>query len=96
VVRRIHPEDLAGLVEAAAFYEERAPGLGRDFFEEVERVFRLVGENRGAGASLEPPYHRFVCRRFPFAVIYRERMGGALVLAVMHQRRQPGYWKDRG
>jgi toxin ParE1/3/4 len=87
---------MAEMVEAAAFYEERAPGLGQDFFEEVEGVFRLVVENPDAGTSREPPYRRFVCRRFPFAVIYCETPGGVRILAVMHQRRRPGYWKDRG
>ena len=31
----LHPVALAELAEAAAFYEERAPGLGRDLFEEI-------------------------------------------------------------
>lgn len=95
MVVRLHPEALAELAEAASFYEERAAGLGREFFEEVERVLRLVGDNPGAGVSHDPPYRRYLCRRFPFTVIYREGASDVTALAVMHQRRRPGYWKVR-
>jgi hypothetical protein len=33
VVVRLHPEALAEYAEAVEFYEDHAPGLGRDFFE---------------------------------------------------------------
>jgi len=83
-------------MEATAFYEERASDLGREFFEEVERVLKAVGETPAIGSPLAPPYRRVLCRRFPFAVIYREESELVRVQAVMHLRRRPGYWKDRG
>lgn len=45
MVVQLHPEALAEYAEAVGFYEERATGLGREFFEEVQRVLRLVGES---------------------------------------------------
>ena len=81
--------------EAVDFYEERAAGLGREFYDEVERVLRLVGANAALGSPFEDEYRRAYCRRFPFAVVYTERDDHVLVLAVMHQRRRPGYWKSR-
>ena len=92
MVVRLHPEALAEYTEAVEFYEDHAPGLGRDFFEEVQRVLRLVEENPGIGS----PYRRAYCRRFPFGLVYRETAEVVWVLAVMHLRRRPGYWKDRG
>jgi len=96
VVVRLHPEALAEYAEAVGFYEERAPGLGREFYEEVQRVLRLVGENPGLGSPFASSYRRAYCRRFPFAVVYREDGSTVWVQAVMHLRRKPGYWKDRG
>jgi toxin ParE1/3/4 len=95
VVVRLHPEALDEYMEAVAFYEERASDLGREFFEEVERVLRAVGESPAMGSPLAPPYRRVLCRRFPFAVIYREDSDLVRVHAVMHLRRRPGYWMDR-
>ena len=97
MVVRLHPEALAEYTEAIGFYEERATGLGREFFDEVQRVLRLVRDSPGVGSPLEPPFRRAYCRRFPFAVVYREDEDDQVlwVHAVMHLRRRPGYWKGR-
>jgi toxin ParE1/3/4 len=83
------------MAEAARFYEDRAPGLGRDFFDEVVAVMRAVVETPEAGTTQDPPYRRMLCRRFPFAVVYRQVGDELRILAVAHQRRRPGYWKKR-
>jgi len=44
------------------------------------------------------PYQtrRFLLRKFPFILIYRERAGGDIqIVAVAHTSRKPGYWKER-
>jgi toxin ParE1/3/4 len=96
VVVRLHPEAQAEFTEAIAFYEEQAPGLGRDFFDEVQRVLQNIAENPALGSPLELPFRRAFCRRFPFAVVYREEPGHVHVRAIMHLRRRPAYWKERG
>ncbi len=95
MVIRLHPEALSEYSEAVVFYEGRAPGLGQDFFNEVQRVLRLIEENPELGSPFEGPYRRAYCRRFPFAVVYREGQDTVWVQAIMHLRRRPGYWKDR-
>ena len=95
MVVRLHSEALEEYAEAVGFYEEQAPGLGRDFFEEVERVLRMVGERPGIGSPFDPPFRKAYCRRFPFAVVYREEGDTLWIHAVMHLRRKPGYWKGR-
>ena len=96
MVVRLHPEAVAEYAAAIEFYEERAPGLGRDLFDEVQRVLEGIAENPGLGSPFEEPYRRAYCRRFPFGVIYRETADTVWILAVMHLRRRPGYWKGRG
>ena len=32
---------------------------------------------------------------FPYAVLYSTEPQYILILAVMHHRREPGYWRDR-
>ncbi len=34
-------------------------------------------------------------RRFPFAILYRVEPERIVVVAVMHLRREPGYWRRR-
>jgi toxin ParE1/3/4 len=93
VVVRLHPQ--AEFAEAVAFYEERAAGLGRDLFDEIQRVLRDIADNPELGSPFASPFRRVLCRRFPFAVVYREGPSVVSVQAVMHLRRRPGYWKDR-
>ena len=95
MVVRLHPEALAEYGEAIEFYESKAPGLGREFMDEVARVLRLLAENPASGSPLDGPYRRLLCQRFPFGVVYRVGDEELVVHAVMHLRRRPGYWKDR-
>ena len=96
MVVSLHPEALAEYSEAVGYYEDHAAGLGREFFDEVQRVLRVIEENPKLGSPFERPYRRVHCRRFPFAVVYREDRNVVWVQAVMHLRRRPGYWKGRG
>ena len=44
-----------------------------------------------------PPYfdgtRRKLFIRFPFALVYRATSDSVEVVAVVHQRRRPGYWR---
>jgi hypothetical protein len=36
-----------------------------------------------------------LARRFPFSVIYAHEEATIVIVAVAHQRRRPGYWRER-
>jgi toxin ParE1/3/4 len=38
---------------------------------------------------------RYLLRRFPFFVVYRQIVSGVEVVAIVHARRRPGYWLGR-
>lgn len=38
---------------------------------------------------------RYLLRRFPFSVVYRVSGIAITVVAVVHGKRRPGYWKSR-
>jgi len=91
----LHPEALAEFREATAFYEDQAAGLGRGLVEEVERLLTVLSETPTLAPEFDPPYRRLLARRFPFSVIFRILDDRCRVLAIMHQRRKPGYWTTR-
>ena len=80
---------------AAIFYEDRVPGLGEQFLTEVEHACSRVGEHQALGPRLDPQHRRLGLRRFPFALIYRITTSKVQIVAVAHDRRKPGYWKQR-
>jgi toxin ParE1/3/4 len=91
----IHPEAKREMIPSALFYEERSPGLGRLFLDDVERGFQRITENPEAWSVFSSPNRRCLLTEFPFGIIYRNEPERIYILAVMHLRREPGYWKAR-
>ena len=92
-----HPAARAELLEAVAYYEDQAQGLGAQFAAETERVLSLLAESPGLGTPV-PGQHgmrRWPLRRFPYYVLYRAGSDALLVLAIAHERRRPGRGTNR-
>lgn len=83
------------LDEAIAWYADQAPGLGDAFLIEALKAFQLIDRHPLALRQLAPQIHRCRLRRFPYSVIYAQDGADVLVLAIAHQHREPGYWRDR-
>jgi plasmid stabilization system protein ParE len=92
---RFLPEAAAEFEEAARFYEAAQPGLGRVFAEEIERAVDRVTRFPESGSPLGTTVRAALVRNFPFWVVYRASALEAVILAVAHQRRRPGYWRRR-
>ena len=91
-----HPLAERELIEAAKFYETRAAGLGEDFVLQVERTLAGIVQKSKVGSILTRPIRRRLIPRFPFALLYQsEETQQITVIALMHLRRRPGYWKRR-
>lgn len=82
-------------LEAAAFYEREAAGLGAEFIDEFENAAQLLTSSPHLGSRFEGNVRRKLLRRFPFQLIYEVTPDGVLVVAVAHLSRRPGYWRER-
>jgi len=95
-VLELHEEAGAEYDAAFDWYLERSPDAALKFDAEFDRALAEIVQAPQRWAS--GPHHtrRFLLRKFPFILIYRERDGRAIqVLAVAHTSRKPGYWKGR-
>ncbi|PIP84572.1 MAG: plasmid stabilization protein [Elusimicrobia bacterium CG_4_9_14_3_um_filter_62_55] len=90
-----HPEALTEFEEAVEFYERSQTGLGWDLSIEVRCTIGNIVRHPSAWPVLEGNVRRCLTRRFPFGVIYAIEGADILILAVMHLRRHPDYWKSR-
>jgi toxin ParE1/3/4 len=91
----------AELRAAIIRYEEERPGLGAQFWDEIQRTLALIQERPGIGervrrARVKGIARRFPVRRFPYFVIYREHPELIEIIAFAHHRQRPGYWRARG
>jgi plasmid stabilization system protein ParE len=68
---------------ADGFYEELIPALNR-----------IATQPR-----LYSPYmhgtQRIVLSRYPYSIVYRERLHEIQIVAIAHAKRRPGYWTKR-
>jgi len=84
------------LLEAIAWYEECQPGLGRQFDREIQSAEDAILLHPEAWSKVDGNFRRKLLHRFPYAVIYHEPEPDWLeIVAVMHQHRQPDYWRTR-
>lgn len=92
----LHPEAERELSEAAAFYQSQAGGsLASAFLNEFVRVATLLALNPEMGRPVRDGLRIHPVRRFPYALVYRVRTDGILILVVGHQHRRPNYWRGR-
>jgi len=91
----LHPQADAEFLLAQQRYTDASPLLGRRFYDEITGVFRRIIEHPLRYKQFDPPARRLFANGFPYAVIYAAKPDATWIIAVMHVRREPGYWKER-
>ena len=97
---RVEPEAKQELAAAAAWYEQRREGLGRELVAEVDAVFAAIARSPGRfplypRVSAELGVQRAAARRFPYSIAFIELASVVRVLAIAHEKRRPNYWVGR-
>jgi plasmid stabilization system protein ParE len=81
--------------DAHDWYEQRRPGLGEAFVQDVGHVILMMAENPTRFPVVSEDVRRAMARRFPYSIYFRFRDNVVVVLAVFHGRRDPNTWKRR-
>ena len=92
---RFHPKAFREYADAVAKYEERQAGLGKRFIQNVEFAIDSLCESPERWPVLEQDIRRRLTRMFPYALLYSVEIDYVLIIAVMHCRQKPGYWRAR-
>ncbi len=87
-------------IEAAAWYEQERPGLGIEFDRAVNVAIDLLEDEivpltNMPGTAGARGIRRLILRRFPYDIVVREVPEEIIVVAIAHQSRRPGYWRNR-
>lgn len=82
--------------DLSSFTQRRSSeGATAAFLTELDGAVERIAETPGQWPVYLQGTRRFLLRKFPFAIIYREVGETIQLVAVAHGRRKPGYWKDR-
>lgn len=91
----ILPQAEAEIREAFLWYFERSPLAADAFRTEVFDAIDGLAQSADTWPVDEDGVQRHVLSHFPYTVHYELADAMATVLAVAHQRRKPGYWRQR-
>ena len=90
-----HPEARVEYREAALFFDTRRSGLGAAFTLEVEAAIDRILQAPERWRVIEQDVRRCLTHTFPYGILYTVEQETILIVAVMHLRRRPGYWRSR-
>ncbi|PAW78067.1 MAG: hypothetical protein B9S32_09275 [Verrucomicrobia bacterium Tous-C9LFEB] len=90
-----HPAADSELTAAVAYYAAIDSQLGQRFLLEMEQLIREVCAHPQTFRQVDPPARRHFSLSFPYGIIYLEDADRLWIVAVMHLKREPGYWKVR-
>lgn len=86
------PEAQQELLEARAWYEARAVGLGFEFARAVDAAIAKALRMPLAFPRIEAEFRHVITRKFPYSIIYNVSESELVVVSCFHHRRRPGSW----
>jgi toxin ParE1/3/4 len=89
------PEALREIDDGFEWYLERSVQAAEAFVREATKAFALIASSPAIWPRFEAGTRRYVLRKFPYGIIYREIPSGIEVVAVAHHKRRPRYWRGR-
>jgi plasmid stabilization system protein ParE len=91
----LRPAAAADIEDAISWYERQRRDLGGEFLEAVNAALKVIAQKPRLAPLAQRQTHRFLLRRFPYAIYYRIEGDLVLVVACMHGRRSPRRWRSR-
>jgi toxin ParE1/3/4 len=91
----LHCEADVELTAVAKRYKCERPELGRDFLDAFRATKIAIEQQPDRFSFIEKPVRSARVMGFPYKIVYEELEDCVHVIAVMHDRREPGYWKRR-
>jgi plasmid stabilization system protein ParE len=89
------PRAEAELFDAALWYENERAGLGVAFEQDFDAIGSRIRAAPRQFPEIEPQIRRALFHRFPYAVFFVVEAEELVVIAVLHQRRDPDTWRGR-
>ena len=90
-----HPGAGEEYAQAVAYYADISLKLGERFNVEIERLILEVRRQPGRFFRFSPPARRALARKFPYILVFLDQPDRIWIVAVMHTKRRPGYWRER-
>ena len=92
---RLHPEAAFEGIEARTWIGEDDFHQGEIFADALEASFNMLRSDPLIYRCFDGEFRRIKVGKFSYSVIFRVCGDEIQVIAIMHQHRRPGSWRDR-
>ena len=92
IIRKEAEEDIKSAYE---WYEEQRINLGIAFVDEIESKLQEIEEHPDSYMEIMGNVRRALCHKFPYSIYFIHKNKDIVVIAVLHQRRNPAVWQAR-
>jgi plasmid stabilization system protein ParE len=82
------------LASAHLWYQERGTDLAADFLGEIDAVLAQLSRFPHSCPVIHKNIRRCLVHRFPYGLFYVVESRRIVILAIMHQARDPKRWQD--
>ena len=90
-----HPDAGEEYARGVEYHADVASELCIHFHDEIERLIREIHRQPDRFFRFSPPAQRALARKFPYSVVYLNQPDRIWIVAIMHAKRRPGYWRER-
>ncbi|HBC85847.1 MAG TPA: plasmid stabilization protein [Lentisphaeria bacterium] len=92
---KFHPQSQIELFEAAQYYENQQKDLGKRFLLSLQDSILSIQINPLVYQLADDNFRKCRVSKFPYGIVFREGKYSIEIIAVIHLKRRPGYWKKR-
>ncbi len=90
-----HPDAEREMNSAAGYYELQQANLGRRFLVSIQNSINHILLDPCCYPIIDSNVRRSLIKNFPYGIIFMKKGSRLVIIAIMHLRRDPDYWKSR-
>lgn len=90
-----HPLAESEVKKFYIWYKERNPTIAKAFLAEIDKALAHIKDNPESWPRYYANTQRYLLKRFPFSIVYRNVNERIDIIAVAHAKRKPVYWVKR-
>ncbi|HYW78635.1 MAG TPA: type II toxin-antitoxin system RelE/ParE family toxin [Thermoguttaceae bacterium] len=90
-----HPEAIAELQDSLDWYMERSVAAARGLVRAVDAAIDKVSKDPQRFPKVDRRHQACNLEGYPFQIVYRHEGEKIQVIAIVHAKRRPGYWRAR-
>jgi plasmid stabilization system protein ParE len=81
-------------LESYLYYAKQSRRAAERFDEQVRAAFDKVAADPMGGTAYDQTHRFYSLKNYPHLILYRYDGDTAIVVAVYHPSREPGYWRN--